>query len=46
MTAPDLRALIGVLSSDSGVEFLWGERVGELDYRLLSVPAFAYGISR
>lgn len=46
MTAPDLRALIGVPSSDSGVEFLWGELVGAHRYRLLSVPVFTYGISR
>lgn len=46
MSLPDLRALIRVPSSDNGVEFLWGERVGGLDYRLLSVPVFAYGLSR
>jgi len=45
-TLPELRALIRVPSSDNGAEFLWAEQLERGTYRLLSVPVFAYGISR
>lgn len=43
---PGLRTLIRVPSSDNGTEILWAESLEGGTYRLLSVPVFAYGISR
>jgi hypothetical protein len=43
---PDLRAQINFRTEDNGEEVLWAEQVGPGSFRVLSVPVFAYGISR
>lgn len=41
-----LRTQIRALTEDNGEEWMWAEPVEPGGYRLLSVPVFAYGLSR